>query len=344
MSMTIADIARIAGVSRATVSGVLNNNPAVSKKTQLRILDIMNEYNFKPNEIARALALNKTGILGLIVKDISNPLYSKIALGVEMVCEKHGYSVIIANTHTNYDHEVANVQLLRRRRADGLIIFPLQKDESSSHIKELHSLNYPFVLLAEQPGVNADLVRADDEEGAKSATEHFIKMGRKRIAYLSGPDYALANERRHKGYLQAIEQYQVDFSLVIDGGWRLEDGYRAGKLMIGNGNVQADAVFCYNDSVAIGFMRALVEEGIHVPEQIGIVGVDDAGVAPYLETALTTVAQPAFEIGKIAAQTVLDRIKSEDKFFVTRTTLLNTQMMIRETCGANQKGSISALI
>ena len=148
MPITIADIAKEAGVSRATVSGVLNDNPNVSAKTRERILEIIKKHNFTPNAVARALALRHTGLIGLIVKDISNPLYSKISLGVEEVCEKQGYNVIIGNTHTSTEREADYVELLKQRRVDGLILFPMQKEVDISHLHELVQLNLPFVLLS----------------------------------------------------------------------------------------------------------------------------------------------------------------------------------------------------
>lgn len=344
MAMTIADIAKIAGVSRATVSGVLNDSPTVSAKTKDRILAIIEEYDYRPNEIARALALNQTGIIGLIVKDISNPLYSEIALGVEEVCGKEGLSVIIGNSHKEWDHEIAHINLLKRRRVDGLIIFPLQKGADVSHIANLKKEKYPFVLLAEIPGIEADLVRADDETGAFRATEHLIKLGRKRIGYVTGPASALASDRRLLGYQKALEKYGLVFNKknVIYGGWRLKDGYNAAVEFLTCGTACPEAVFCYNDSVAIGLIRALVENGVRIPDDVAVVGFDDAGVGAYLETGLTSVAQPAMEIGRRSATRLVELIRSKDNSQKPKNVFLETRLVVRETCGANKKGSVHA--
>ena len=197
--MTIQDIARLAGVSSATVSGVLNNSPLVSAKTAKRILAIIEGHNYQPNHLARALALRQTGIVGLLIKDISNPLYGQIALGVEQTCEQKQYTVIIGNTHKQWQREVSYVSLLKQRRLDGLILLPLQKGVDLGHIHELKQSHFPFILLGEVPGIDADMVRADDEQGARNATEHLIRLGRKNIAYLNGPDTALAGDRRCRG-------------------------------------------------------------------------------------------------------------------------------------------------
>ncbi|NOY59441.1 MAG: LacI family transcriptional regulator [Calditrichaeota bacterium] len=343
MAMTIADIAKIAGVSRATVSGVLNNSPTVSAKTKDRILAIIKKYDYRPNEIARALALNQTGIIGLIVKDISNPLYSEIALGVEDVCGQEGLSVIIGNSHKEWDREVAHINLLKRRRVDGLIIFPLQKGADVRHIADLKKEKYPFVLLAEIPGIEADLVRADDEVGAFQATEHLINLGRKRIGYITGPQSALASDRRLSGYRKALKKHGLvpNDKHVIRGGWRLKDGYKVGKEFLSCETTCPDAVFCYNDSVAIGVMRAFVENGVRVPQDVAVVGFDDAGVGAYLETGLTTVAQPAMEIGRRSAMRLVELIRLKDNAQKPKKLYLQTKLQIRETCGANKKGSVS---
>ncbi len=339
--MTIQDIARLAGVSSATVSGVLNNSPLVSAKTTKRVLAIIEEHNYQPNHLARALALRQTGIVGLLIKDISNPLYSRIALGVEQACEQKQYTVIIGNTHKQWQREVRYVSLLKQRRLDGLILLPLQKGVDLGHIHELKQAHFPFILLGEVPGIDADVVRADDEQGARTATEHLIHLGRKNIAYLNGPDTALAGDRRCRGYQTALAAHDLVAKpeLVWPGGWRLQDGYRAGQQFGVSSAARADAVLCYNDSLAIGFMRALTEQGIRVPDDVAVVGFDDAGLGGYLQTALTTVAQPALEIGRCSADLLLQRIAAKENGGTTQKMYLATRLVVRESCGALSRGS-----
>jgi DNA-binding LacI/PurR family transcriptional regulator len=226
---------------------------------------------------------------------------------------------------------------------DGLIIFPVQSREKLDHIADLCKENYPFVLLAEIPGVKADLVRADDESGAFEATEHLIKLGRKKIAYISGPGGALASDRRRSGYERALKAYGNDptSELVSPGGWRVKDGYLAGRKFLSCKENCPDAILCYNDSVAIGLIRALIEGGIKIPQDVSVVGFDDAGVGAYLETGLTTVAQPALEIGRRAATILMNRIKNKNNNKKYKKVLLSTKLIVRETCGANPKGSVN---
>ena len=345
MAMTIGDIAKLAGVSRATVSGVLNNSPTVSKKTHKRVLEIIEQHNYKPNEIARALALNHTGLIGLIVKDISNPLYSKIALGVEQVCDENGYSMIISNTHVDWDRQDKNINILKRRRVDGLIIFPLQRGHSLEDFHELVNEKYPFVLLAELPDISADIVRADDETGAYNATAHLIKQGARKIAYIAGPETSYASDRRLGGYKRALMDFNLTFSdnLVVEGGWRLEDGYHAGLNLSKCQADCPDGIFCYNDSVAIGLIRGFTENGKSIPQDAAVVGFDDSGVSSFLETSLTTVAQPTKKIGRIAADVLLNKIRNKNKKLPHQKILIETELIIRETCGANKKGAVSGL-
>ncbi len=338
MTKTISDIAHEAGVSRATVSGVLNDNPNVSAKTRERVLAIIKKHNYEPNHMARALALRKTGLVGLIVKDISNPLYSKISLGVEEICEAAGYSVIIGNTHKDWQREVEYVNLLKRRRVDGLIIFPLQRGVNISHIRELQEANLPFVLLAEVPGIDADLVRADDKTGAYNATRHLLEQGYRDLVYISGPESFLANDRRLLGFQNALQEFAITFdsSCLVKSGWRFHDGYEAGKSLIQQKKKLPDGAFCYNDPVAIGFMRALSENGIQIPRQVAVIGFDDSSVSAYLNPGLTTVAQPAREIGRQAAQRLMERIREKTKRAPAKHIYMQTHLVIRESCGAQE--------
>ncbi len=333
MGMTIADIAKLAGVSRATVSGVLNNNPTVSAKTKKRILAIIEQHNFRPNEIARALALQHTALIALVIKDVSNPLYSKIALGVEQICAEQGYSVIIGNSQQDVAREIDYLGLLERKRVDGLIILPLQHEDDYSHFENLQNAGYPFVLLAEIPGIEADLVRADDEKGAYNATQHLFHQGRRKVVFITGPEFALASRRRLSGFQQAFVESGLCFSELntVAGGWRYQDGYFAGRKMLTEDRFVPDGVLCYNDPVAIGFIRALAENGLSVPD-VSVIGFDDAGPGAYLQTALTSVAQPAIRIGQKAASVLFQRLKNKTK--KTEKILLDTELVVRETCGA----------
>lgn len=344
--MTIQDIARLAGVSPATVSGVLNDSPLVNARTKARILAIIEQHKYKPNQVARALALRQTGIIGLLVKDISNPLYSRIALGVEQVCEQKKYNVIIGNTHKEWQREVAYVNILKQRRMDGLILFPLQKGVDLGHIHELKKDHYPFVLLAEVAGIDADVIRSDDEHGAFLATQHLIRQGRRTIAYIAGPASALASDRRRDGYQAALTGHDLlpKPQLVWPGGWCVEDGYRAGMQMCRTPGFCPDGVLCYNDSVAVGFIRALQERNLRVPDDVAVIGFDDAGFGAFLETALTTVAQPAQEIGRRAAELLLQRISEKGGGAEVQKVYLPTRLIVRESCGALAKGTFHSQV
>ncbi len=336
MAITIADIAREAGVSRATVSGVLNNNPNVAAKTKERIQAIIEKHGYRPNAMARALALQSTGMIGLIVKDISNPLYSKIALGVEEICDDAGYSVVMGNTHKDWEREVEFANLLKNRRVDGLIIFPLQKNTDLHHIQELEAAHLPFVLLADLPGVDADLVRADDESGAFEAAEHLIQQGCKKLAYISGPKEFFASDRRLNGFKKALKKHHIEFNeaCVFQSGWRMEDGYNTGLRMVQNTSVQPDGIFCYNDPVAIGLMRALIEHGRRIPQDVAVVGFDDDDISAFVQPGLTTVAQPAQEIGRLATQQLLERIQAKENEGTPERIYLKTNLIVR---GSSQR-------
>lgn len=333
--ITITDIAREAGVSRATVSGVLNNNPAVAQKTRERVLHIIKKHRYSPNETARALARRQTGLIGLVVKDISNPLYSQISLGVEAACSKSQYNVVIGNTHTRPEQEVEYLNLLKRRRVDGIIILPLQRKSDLKIFQELEQRKFPFVLLGDLDGIKAPLIRSDDTTGIYQAATLLFKNGYKRLLYLSGPEYFLASSRRKQGFEKAHRDlgYTIREDQCLICGWRMQDGYCMGIELSTTIRDRFDGIVCYNDSIAIGLMRALTEKGIKIPDNIGIIGFDDSRLANYVVPGLTTVAQPAYDMGYKAADILIQRIQSDHPQQI-KPIILDTELIIRETCGS----------
>jgi DNA-binding LacI/PurR family transcriptional regulator len=185
--------------------------------------------------------------------------------------------------------------------------------------------------LADLPGIDTDLVRADDESGAFDAAVHLIEQGCQKLAYISGPKEFLASDRRLNGFKKALKKYKIKFneSCVFQSGWRMEDGYETGLRMLQHADVQPDGIFCYNDPVAIGLMRALIENGRRVPEDVAIVGFDDDDVSAFVQPGLTTVAQPAQEIGRQAAQQLFERIQAKENSETPERFYLKTELVVR---------------
>lgn len=260
--ITIGDVARVAGVSKATVSSVLNNRPSVAGETRNRILEVIRKLNYKPNQIARSLSVHKTWSIGLVVKQIDNPYFTKVMRGVFGFFSEKGYTVLLGSSELSPQKEKENVETLFRQRVDGLILSPLQGPGADlSYLSGWRQDRLPLTLLEKIPNVAADVVDVKNAEAAAKAIEYLIRLGHRRIAYYAGPAYSLHNQERLSGFQQAmLEQgLQVLPSFIRQAGVYIDDGYRTAMEQFSVTEEKPTAVFCFNDLVAIGVMNALAD-------------------------------------------------------------------------------------
>nr|WP_306813105.1 LacI family DNA-binding transcriptional regulator [Paenibacillus soyae] len=304
MKATIYDIAKEAGVSIATVSHVINGKGKISKERREEIRGIMARMGYKPSMIASALTSKKTYALGLLVPDISNPFFAEIARAVEDEGQRHGYSVFICSTD-NQDEKVERyAALLQQKKVDGVIIGTGMKDPSA--LEPLLHDNVPIALLArELPSVNVPTVIVDDYAGGAAAAEHLIALGHRRLAVLAEQESISSSRERVRGFRQAAEAAGVtlDPALVRSSGMK-DSKDRALELL--QGENRPTAVFCCNDMLAIGALRAAKQAGLCIPQDCSIVGFDDTVLASV--TDLTTIAQPIERLGQTAVQLLLRHI------------------------------------
>lgn len=311
MRMTISDIARLAKVSKSAVSLVLNNKPGVSSETRARILAIIQKYNYNPNHIAKSLAARETKSIGLIIKEIDNPYFTKLMKGVYDTCSQLGYSVLLASSELSPVREIDIVKTLVSKRVDGLIISPLHSEEVDfTYLSNLLNDNYPLVMLGTVTNFSTNVVDIDNAKAAYDAVSYLIDSGHKRIAHFAGPLWSGHGQKRLEGYKQAL----IDHSLSIDKNYIVQvepytpDGYQAGKALFSRGVQLPTAVFCYNDLVAIGLINALTEMKINVPDTVSVMGFDNIDFGKYVRIPLTTVQMPAYNIGKSAARLLVKQI------------------------------------
>jgi LacI family transcriptional regulator len=308
MPITIKDIAKIAGVSYATVSRALNNHPEVSLKTKERILSIAQEHGYSPNEIARGLVKQSTNTIGLLVPDISNPFFPEVAKGVEEKAMSNDYHVFLCNTDWDSKKEIDYITTLRDKRVGGIIIAPTSI-ETYKKIKELN-LSVPVVFIGSKSDEkDINYVVIDNEKAGFIAAEYLISLGFSEIAYLCGSENSVANSDRLTGYNKAIESHNLDSWIYNMKGssFRRESGYRAASEAIKSGSLP-QALICANDIVAISAIEAFENNGYDVPADISVMGFDDIAYAALHKINLTTVAQPKYEIGSLAAQIILDKV------------------------------------
>src|SRR3954451_306002 len=261
---TITDVAREAGVSKASVSAVLNHKPGVSDRTRARVQEVMERLHYRPSGpvLGRAPSRRRRS-LGLVIKEMDNPYYSEVATGALTEGRKHGYTVLVASSEGDYEAEKEAVELMREQGVDGLIVTPVVDQHADlSHLFELKRRNFPFVLLEEIRGVRASLVDVDKVAASRAEVDHLLALGHQRVAHLAGPLYSAPIQQRIDGVRHAYSASHLAHAAhaVIPAGAHLEDGYRAGLALFGRGDAASrpTAVTCYNDLVAIGVCRALV--------------------------------------------------------------------------------------
>jgi len=333
LAATIRDVARLAGVSKSTVSRVLNGDPNVSDESRSAVMAAIKEVRYTPNALARGLSTRKTGTIGLIISDITNPFHAEVARGVEDLAADYESNVILCNTDGRPKKEAAYVDLLLEKRVDGIIFTSVKMDESD--VTELRAKRVPFVFAGRTlPDVDADSVVVDNVLGGFQATNHLLGLGHRKIAYIAGPSHVSASVDRYEGYCQALRKAGVepDPEFVAEGDFRQEGGYRAMSLLLSRG-LPVTAVFAANDYMAIGALEAILEGGRKVPEDIAVVGFDDILFAGLHLVQLTTVAQPKYDMGAIAARILFERISSSSKDRPWHRVVLPPRLVIRRTCG-----------
>lgn len=309
--VTIKDIAKIAGVSPSTVSRALNDSPLISEETRVRIRMIAEKLGYERNELARGLVKGASGALGLIVPDITNPFFAEIARGVSDVAHAQGYGVLLCTTEGDLAREAEYFRFLRRKRVDGLILSAVTADDPN--LSELLRNSLPFVLVSRLVrGLDAPFVLGDDKMGARLAVEHLIGLGHRRIAFIGGPANVQSSQDRMEGY-QAVLREQ---GLKPRAGWAVfadftqSAGYEVARKLL-RSRLRPTAIFAANDMIALGVMEAAEDLGLSIPEDLSLVGYDDISYAALPRIQLTTVAQPTYEMGRIAAEYLLAKCAGE---------------------------------
>ncbi|MGB9680444.1 MAG: LacI family DNA-binding transcriptional regulator [Thermoanaerobacteraceae bacterium] len=313
MAVTIKDIAKLANVSITTVSRVINNKTeGVSEETRERILQLVKEYEYQPNAIARGLVTKKTKTLGLIIPDITNPFFPDIARGVEDSAHIYGYNVFLCNTDDNLDKESEYINALKEKYVDG-IIFTSSSIPKQEHIKELIKTGIPIVIM-DRRIESEDIygVFLDNYEGGYIATKHLIDLGHKKIGCITGPLYSKSARERLEGYKECLIEngFEYDESVVFEGDYKINSGITGSEKLL-NLHKKISAIFACNDLMAYGAYKTIRSRGYKIPDDISIVGFDDIQLSQILEPQLTTIRQPAYDMGLTATRMLIKLIEGE---------------------------------
>jgi LacI family transcriptional regulator len=340
---SLNDIARSLNVSKALVSFVLNgqgSQKGISSETQKKVLAKAKELNYKPNHIARGLRLGKSQTIGLIVADISNKFYAKIAKQVEQVASKHNYNLIICNSDENPEKEVELIDMLKERRVDGIIISTTQKD--TAVFAQMKKEKYPFVLIDRNlPRLSTNFVGVDNYTGAFEATGHLIRNGYQKIGLLKiSPSWLSTIKDRENGYREAIKQngMRVNTKLIRTIDFTdIRQTVRTVLRELIQPPYKIDALFSVNNNITVACMEYLNEMGLRIPQDIAIVSFDDIDLFRFSYPTITAIAQPVEEIGKVAVTILLDEISS--KIAKEEQVALPVKLIERRSCRifANQE-------
>jgi LacI family transcriptional regulator/LacI family repressor for deo operon, udp, cdd, tsx, nupC, and nupG len=311
--VSIYDIARKAGVSPSTVSRALEDHPRIGAETKKRIQGLAKEMGYIPSTAAKNLATRKTWTIGMVLATISDPFMGRVVEGVEQIAIEAGFNVFISTSQNDHKREIAVIEMLQKRRVDGIIVIASHLSDRSSWFFDRSKV--PMVVINEQnPGKNMHFVAVDDIHGAQIAVEHLIALGHRRIGYVSIPNRPKSNQYRFKGYQDALiaAGIAVDPTLIFTT-HIIEDHAKIGEAslepLLAAG---ATAVFCYNDTTVIGLLTACYGHGISVPEHLSIIGFDDIDMAAYTLPPLTTFRQPRFELGKRAMHMMLALLDGQE--------------------------------
>lgn len=309
---TLSDIAKDLKVSVVTVSKALRNKGSISVRTRNRVLKRAKELDYRPNLVARSLVTRRTYTIGLLLPDFTHPFFAEIAKSIAETVRPRGYHVIISYFEEDPALERVEADSLLSRRVDGMILATSQSPDRLDLFEQMRARKVPFVLI-DRPidGVRASFVGVDNDAIGKLATAHLIAQGCRRIAHLRGPNIGLATKRLN-GYLASLKKHKLKMSPghVIDAGFQDLTGYEAMKRLLQDA-AQPDGVFCYNDPVAIGAMRALLEAGLNVPNDVAVVGAGNVHYSDALAVPLTTIDQKTSQIGARAAELLLGHIESK---------------------------------
>ncbi len=334
--ITIEDVAKRAGVSKGTVSAVMNARNTVKPQTRDHVLEIMKELHFRPQGIARNLRNgNQDKSIGIIIKDVNYPFYTAIASGVRDYASSKGYSLLITSSENNHQAEKRFSQFFSAKDIKGAIIAPLVEGTAEiEHLFKLKMINYPFVLLEDVRGIQANVVAIDNANAIKKAVKYLMDHGHTRIVHFAGPPSSSHTEERIEGFRSAFSESTLAFSedMIVSIGSRHEEsfGNTLEYFRKKNRDEYPTAIVCFNDQQALAILTALKELAIRVPDDISIIGNDDISYAKIYPVPLTTIRAPQREIGERAAELLIRNIESSKLLPVERV-VLETELIVRES-------------
>lgn len=323
--VTIGDVAQRAGVSKATVSAVINGYATVKHEVRERVLEAMEALDFPFDHSARELRLRhlrnpkRMNCIGLVIRKMDNPFYGEVMQGVQSYANEHDYTLLVSSSEGKPAAEQKIISTYRAHDVDGMILAPIVAEaEDHDHLHELVEHGYPVVLLEAVPSLHTNLININHETAAAAAVRHLIDLGHERIVHFAGPVYTSHSQQRIRGFRRALAEASLPVSddSIVHVGAQLQESYEIARGYFSTcpPAERPTAVTCFNDLVALGLHRALLELGLRVPDDVSVIGYDDIDMMAYLPVPLSTIRSPNRQLGYRAAELLIRRIEAGSSF------------------------------
>lgn len=331
--MNIKSVAKKAGVSVATVSRVLNHPDAVAPDTKEHILNVMESLDYRPNWMARGLKLNRTGVIALLIPEITDIGYMEIAKGVEDVAHQKSYNIMLCSTEDDKNKEKGYIENFIDRKVDGIILVSTYLKKSD--LVQIRKQDISVVLIGKNEELSGEnLVYTDYRAAAAEATRHMIEIGYKRIGVICGSRPKLENADKLEGFRKTMEEEGLvsppEYFFSEENS--LEGGYLAASRML-NLRERPQAIFVTSDIMAIGAMEKIKQSGLSIPGDIAVVGFDNLKISGYFEPKLTTVTKPVYRMGLVAARLLFDVMEESQEDAEPQEILIQSKLKVRKSCG-----------
>jgi DNA-binding LacI/PurR family transcriptional regulator len=330
-SITIKDIAKKLGISKSTVSRALGDREDVHPETKRKVLELAGELQYVPNALAINLKQQRTNTIGVIVPETINSFHARALGGIQKRADLAGINVMICQSNESYIAEKQNIQSLINNRVDGLIVSISRETDRSDHFESVLAKNIPLVFYDRIcEGLNTSHVRTDNYEVVCEGTQHLIDQGCRRIAFIAGPQHLYNTRHRFKGYLDTLARnnYPVNDYYILHSTYRSEMVQEYTRYLI-NLPQPPDAIFAINDFTAIEMMHAIRHTGLRVPEDIAILGFNNEPVGKFMEPSLSTIDQPAQEMGAAATELLIKHIHHAE--FPVESRMVKSKLVVRQS-------------
>ncbi|QGY39263.1 substrate-binding domain-containing protein [Pseudodesulfovibrio cashew] len=328
---TIKDLARKLSISPSTVSRALRDHPDISKETKRRVMEAAERYDYRPNQLAQSLQKRRSNTIGVIVPEIRHNFFSTVISGIEEVAYEHGYTIMVCQSNESLAREAINTRALVDNRVAGLLIAISSETTDYAHLEAVIRQGVPLVqfdrVVEELP---TPKVVVDDYKAAYEAVSHLAESGYRVIGHMAGEDGIALNDHRYRGYRDALRDHGLAYEerYHLHGGYREEDGRRGAARYLAMEKLP-EAILAINDPVAVGLFSEFKKAGVRIPEDVALVGFSDTPAAALIDPPLTTVFQPAFEMGRTAAMLLMKQFDEDRDTIDPETVILATELRVR---------------